>query len=152
MVHALREAWRVLRPEGALVDLRPLAREANLELVHDGSASLACSRDSWKALPDDAACERSLDRVIGEGLFALERRLDFECALWWESAEEWLLHSRTHVQRWDPPSQELATTVRERMAASATGTRLRMHEHLSAARYRRSLPGSASDPADPARP
>ena len=35
MVHALREAWRVLVPGGCLIDLRPLAKDPPLEVIVD---------------------------------------------------------------------------------------------------------------------
>ncbi len=76
MVHALREAHRVLKPTGILIDLRPAASHRR--------AGLGSGRN-WKlvgvlheSLDDDRAANRAVAAVIGQDLFRPVRRLRFD--------------------------------------------------------------------------
>lgn len=77
MVHALREAHRVLRPGGILIDLRPAARHRRVGLS-DGRrwASVGLMHES---LDDDHAADRAVAEVTRAGLF--RRRSRFETDL-----------------------------------------------------------------------
>jgi hypothetical protein len=60
MVHALREAWRVLRPGGLLVDLHPGVRHRRLSLVRGGQAQpVAAMRETFA---DQRAADRAITR------------------------------------------------------------------------------------------
>ena len=68
MVHALREAHRVLKPEGLLLDVRPAASHRRVGIVSP--------RGQWKLvapmkeyLDDDRAANAAIKTVIRERLF-----------------------------------------------------------------------------------
>src|SRR5262245_56435248 len=65
MVHALREAWRVLRPGGIAIDLRPAVVHRRVRVVRDGQPlPLGTMRES---LADQRAAERAVARVTRGG-------------------------------------------------------------------------------------
>lgn len=75
MVHALREAHRVLKPNGLLLDLRPAK-------VHRRAGILAAGR--WKlagvlreSFDDNAAADRAVSQVVKEGLLRRGPRSQF---------------------------------------------------------------------------
>ena len=75
MVHALREAHRVLGPGGLLIDLRPAAQHRRV--------GLGAGR-RWKLIgvmreqfDEDRAANRAVARVLREGLFQLESSAKF---------------------------------------------------------------------------
>ena len=75
MVHALREAHRVLRPDGLAIDLRPAAKHRRVGL---GTGS------RWKLVgvmrepfDEDWAADSAVARVVRDGLYRLQSRAEF---------------------------------------------------------------------------
>jgi len=65
MVHALREAWRVLRPGGLALDLRPANVHRRVAVVRGGAAKLmGVMRES---LDDGRAADRAVAQVTRRG-------------------------------------------------------------------------------------
>jgi hypothetical protein len=93
MVHALREAWRVLRADSLLIDLRPLTEHGRVGLLRDGRFTI-----QWvmrESLNPYRAASRSV--AIAEGLKLYDRRASsrFHCVLLFPAAEDlkdWLHH------------------------------------------------------------
>jgi hypothetical protein len=65
MVHALREAWRVLRPGGLALDLRPATVHRRVRVVRGGQPqALGTMRES---MADGRAADRAVARMTGRG-------------------------------------------------------------------------------------
>lgn len=77
MVHALHEAQRVLKPEGTLIDLRPMAVHRRVGISRAGIVQpIGALREKFD---DDHAADNAVAHVLDEGSFKLERRLKFNC-------------------------------------------------------------------------
>src|SRR5262245_2782675 len=77
MVHALRQAHRVLRPGGLLIDLRPAPAHRRVGIVSGGRyRPLGTTRET---LDLDRAAERAVSHVRRAGLFRLEAGIRFDC-------------------------------------------------------------------------
>ena len=77
MGHALREAHRVLRPKGLLIDLRPDAVHRRVGLVQNGEYKFKWySRESFD---DDREADRAVATIVNEGLLRPEGRTRFAC-------------------------------------------------------------------------
>jgi len=77
MVHALREAHRVLKPNGILIDLRPAPVHRRVGLTRDGRYHpLGIMREK---LDDDLAANRAVAHVLRQGLFKAGGRTQFDC-------------------------------------------------------------------------
>ena len=75
MVHALREAHRVLRPNGLAIDLRPAAKHRRVGLGAGARWKLiGVMRESFD---EDWAANRAVARVLREGLFWPEALTEF---------------------------------------------------------------------------
>ena len=72
MVHALREAQRVLKPGGLAIDLRPAAAHRRVLVRRAGQAQLlGAMRERFD---DDHAANQAVSKVIGQRLYKLESR------------------------------------------------------------------------------
>jgi hypothetical protein len=77
MVHALREAHRVLKPDGLLLDLRPGPVHRRVGIDVDGQyRQVAIMNES---LEDDYAANRAATEVLQEGLFKRISRIQVNC-------------------------------------------------------------------------
>ena len=75
MVHALREAHRVLRPGGIIVDLRPAAKHRRVGLGRGRGWRLAgVMRESFDK---DRAADRAVSQVVRADLFRRGAHLEF---------------------------------------------------------------------------
>jgi hypothetical protein len=77
MVHALREAHRVLKPDGLLLDLRPGPIHRRVGIEVDGQyRQVAIMNES---LDDDYAANRAVTEVLQKGLFKRISRIQVNC-------------------------------------------------------------------------
>ncbi len=137
MVDALREVWRVLRPDGCLIDLRPLARDTPIELVEAGGAVEVGQLDGSRGISDDLACDEALARVVEDGAFRYDGVRRFEFGIYFDTLDEMRDHvERSRARRCRLPS---ATALAEVGRQLAEGGRLRLREHVILARYRKQL-------------
>jgi hypothetical protein len=77
MVHALHAAHRLLKPNGILIDLRPMPVHRRLAVWRGKTVHpLGVMRELFD---DDHAADRAVTHVLGEKLFRIEKRLRIEC-------------------------------------------------------------------------
>ena len=88
MVHALKEVWRVLKPGGVLIDLRPISVDVPLFIL---------TTTGWKSagLPDqspdrihDLAANRTIRNVVNDGLFIRLKQEYFDTKYYWKNLKE----------------------------------------------------------------
>jgi len=77
MVHALREAHRVLKRDGLLLDLRPGSVHRRIGIEADGHYEQLAIMD--EKLEDDHAANRAVAEMIRAGLFKSISRSQFNC-------------------------------------------------------------------------
>ena len=76
-MHALTEAYRVLRPDGLLLDVRPAAVHRRVHLVHGAETRLlGVMRERFL---DERASDRAVAAVLRSGLFTRVSRSAYPC-------------------------------------------------------------------------
>ncbi len=90
MVHALHEAWRVLLPQGILIDLRPLCADAPLEIVFTGSCALAGQVDMSPDIAHEIAADQAIHSVVEDEIFKKIQLDLFDFAYYWDNVADML--------------------------------------------------------------
>jgi hypothetical protein len=120
MVHALREAHRVLRPEGLLIDLRPAAVHRRVGVVTQGNDY----RLPWvmrEKFEDDRAANRAVAQVVREGWFKPKGRTRFPCYRVMDTLAEFREWLDDFVSRGKCPPHDWLVRKVERALQTTTG-------------------------------
>jgi hypothetical protein len=88
MVHALREAWRVLILRGILIDLRPININAPLEIVTSTTSDSAGMVDMGLNIADDIAADNAIQGILRDGIFTEMQADYFDLAYYWNTVKE----------------------------------------------------------------
>jgi hypothetical protein len=97
MVHALQEAWRVLRVNSCLIDLRPAIAHGRIGLIRDGRFTIQWTMG--ESLEGYRAASRSLTRVKDLKLFSRQYSSRFSCTMTSPSVE----HLKDWLRDWYEP-------------------------------------------------
>jgi len=87
MVHALKEAWRILVPHGTLIDVRPLSIDVPLEIVYEGGRADAGMVDFSPGVDLDADADNAMISVTAEGIYTLAREELFDFTYYWKTVK-----------------------------------------------------------------
>src|SRR4249920_1284855 len=97
MVHALREAHRVLRPDGILLDMRPAPRHRRVGLGRDRRwRQVGVMRESFDK---DRAANRAVAEVLRASLFRRGAHAEFVVDREMDTLEDFLTWLRDFGQR-----------------------------------------------------
>jgi hypothetical protein len=151
MVHALRNIWRALRPDGVLIDLQPTPDNPLLSVLSPTGAWPVGQLDYSADLPDLAAAEAALASACGQGWFELLEsetfRFDVDC----DTLDDFVLYQHG---RYQPAAnfEQLKYAAKELLAAEGESARLRIRRRIRLRTYSR-LPVAGGGPMEtPAAP
>ena len=94
MVHALREVWRVLTPDGSLIDLRPLVSHPPIAIVAGDAVRVVGYADDTRNQDSDTAVAQALTQVRREGLFERSRHAVFSLHVYWQNPDDMQVYIR----------------------------------------------------------
>jgi hypothetical protein len=119
MVHALREAHRVLRPAGILIDLRPAAKHRRVGLGQGRRwRQVGVMRESFG---EDRAADRAVAQALRTGLFRRGARAEFRVDREMDTMDDFLAWLKDFSQRRMVASHEwLVRRLRRALAVKET--------------------------------
>jgi hypothetical protein len=85
MVYSLNEAWRVLIPQGEMIDLRPLSINAPLDIVFKGKNEFAGIVDTSPGIEHDIAADHAIEEVVNKDIFNELFVEHFTIAYYWKT-------------------------------------------------------------------
>ena len=124
-----------LRPGGHLLDLRPDALHAPVEVcVGDAIVPLGHLEET-RHIHDVHIARAARQEAIDAGLFVLEREARFTFVMHFDTVESWLTYMAEHMQKAVIPAK-LVARARELLPPGAAGE-VRIPRQIYAARLRR---------------
>lgn len=127
MVHALQEAYRILKPGGLALDLRPARSDRQIGVRFNRQQHTVGSVNLW--VSDDWAADEAVKRVVKQELFEEIRTTDFAIRRYLDSPDE----LRDYFAQWpgvtiDP---RLIADVDEFFRAHPRGARIEIQGFLT---------------------
>lgn len=134
MVHALKEAWRVLRKKGILVDLRPRHTNQVIETITDEQAQIITCYDDVHRVQNDVAADQAIVVAVESHLFQLEQSATFGYVKEYDTGTELMNYFLTR----NPPDHHPAKIVEKIYQADKEAhTTLRLTNKMQLNCYRK---------------
>ena len=143
MVHALEEIRRLLKPDGFLIDIHPVAEHSAIEIHQNGIIDLVGHLEVHQWCIDFELADEALDEIIRRGVFTVEQKGNFDTLTYYDSATEMetALKESIHkyVREGEPVDEEvlqvevLALQAEEALQAAGSEAKLVLREkdHIS---------------------
>ena len=93
MVDALSEAWRILVPQGTLLDLRPRSATYPIYIVTRARRVHVADFDGRGSENADVASNAAMQKGVEDGWFARQRERHFDIEICWDSVREMKSHA-----------------------------------------------------------
>jgi hypothetical protein len=107
MVHALEETRRLLKPEGVMVNILPVAEGPFLEVHHEGKV-LFSERKRENASENVLRAEAAIEQVLDRGLFVTDQQDAFEFRTYGSSVPEFRAYwEEQSAYEEEPQAEEL---------------------------------------------
>jgi len=88
MVHALKEAYRILVPRGMMIDVRPLSVDVPLEIIYKRGSESAGIIDMSPGIDLDIAADRAIVSVVKDRIFVESKVEIFDFAFYWKTLND----------------------------------------------------------------
>jgi hypothetical protein len=134
MVHALREACRVLRPGGLLIDLRPIVSGPPVDVLGGDQVALAGRLDDSSDSADAAACEEALRVAVEQGWLRPHETDAFSYSMYWDTTEQMLEYVTAHWGEVQVP-EDVVVRAQQLADVAVRPVRIRIRLTMSIASY-----------------
>ena len=143
MVHALEEIHRLLKPDGALIDIHPVSEPSSIEIHQAGNVDLVGRLSVRQWCFEFEQADIALAEIVKRGMFTVERHALFDLPTHYTSAAELGTDLKESIEIFArdaqaaieplPHVEALTARAEELMRAAASDTELIVHErtHIS---------------------
>jgi hypothetical protein len=137
MVHALAETWRVLRPGGRLVDLRPYSTGWPLEVLAGEAVLLAGPLDDSIGIALDLASDDAIQEALDNGWFQPESSTTFEYNYYWDTVGGMHDFLKENWEESATVPDDVLTNARHLVQSTAHPVQIRIRRTMILASYRK---------------
>jgi hypothetical protein len=143
MVHALEQIHRLLKPNGALIDIHPVSKPSSIEINQAGKVELVGQLSVRQWCYEFEQADIALAEIVQRGRFIEERHALFDLPTHYASAAELDTDLKESVEIFArdaqaaieplPHIEALTAQAEELMRAAVSGAELIVHEwtHIS---------------------
>ena len=143
MVHALEKIHRLLKPNGALVDIHPVSEPSLIEIHQAGKVDLVGRLSVRQWCFEFEQADSALAEIVKQGMFTVERHALFDLPTHYASAAELGTDLKESVEIFArdvqaaieplPHIEALTARAEELIRAAGSGAELIVHErtHIS---------------------
>ena len=138
MVHALNEIHRVIKPNGTLLDLRPVEDNWSVEVV-DSAGWQASGRltDMSVGKADDEAAFKAMREVESRGWYSKEKEERFAFFYYWDTPTEMKEFIDAEWDDFEKMDDDLYKKTRSLWAIANADARVRVRVQMYAALWRK---------------
>ena len=146
MVHALEEIHRLLKPDGALIDIHPVSEPSLIEIHQAGKVDRVGLLSVRQWCFEFEQADIALAEIIQRGMFTVERNALFDLPTHYTSAAELGADLKDSVEIFArdakaaieplPHVEALSARAEELMRAAVSGAELIVHERTHISRLR----------------
>ena len=139
MVHALDEIRRVLKPNGILIDLRPVEDHWSVEVASIQETKVAgLLTDMPIGKADDEAAFRAMREVESRGWFVREREEEFAFFYYWDTPSEMKEYMEEQWEDFEKLEDNVFQAVRSAWAIANAEARVRVRVKMLITRWGKS--------------
>ena len=139
MVHALREAHRVLQPSGVLIDLRPVTAPILVEVVIATQTVWARTVESYSAPEDVAAANAAVQHAVSSEWLVFEATTQFSFEIFCDSAAELRMYAEARKLCGAEIPYEALEELRRELSRDGQVARLRCRRPWMLSSYRKRI-------------
>lgn len=127
MVHALGEIHRILKPNGILIDLRPVEENWSVEVVSSaGWQAAGRLNDMPIGLADDEAAFKAMKEAESLGWFSRDKDGDFAFFYYWDSPSDMKKYIDEEWADFEKMDDDLLQKVRSLWAVANADAQVRI--------------------------
>lgn len=139
MVHALEESWRVLKPSGVMIDLRPISSYPPVEIVSGTESQSAGHIDDTNDRADDIATDEAIDQVLQRGLFEQHKSDQFSFSLYWNSVDDMQAYAEDRWSKSEQIPSHVLRQAKQLMDTAGDAAKIRLRRPVILATYSKTL-------------
>ncbi len=134
MVHALNEIHRTLKPNGILLDLRPLEDSWSVE-ISSGAGWQASGRlsDLPQGIADDEAANQAMREVEARGWFIQKKMEEFSYFYYWDTPKEMKAFMEEEWEDLEKLEEDVYRKTAALWASASADARVRVRVKMHAA-------------------
>ena len=138
MVHALDEIRRVLKPEGTLLDLRPVEDSWSVEIVSSaGWQAAGRLSDLPQGIADDAAANQAMREVQSRGWFIQKQEDELSFFYYWDTPSEMKEFMENEWEDFEKLEEDVYRKASSLWVASGADARVRVRVKMHLAVWKR---------------
>ena len=138
MVHALEEVWRVLVPDGILIDVRPLGEQWQIEVVSANDIKeTGRVMDLPEQLNGDMAANEAIQQAESRGWFRRDQEEFFPFFYSWDTPSEMEAFVEKDWADFIDLSEEAKKATRSAWALGDADSRVRVHMKVLLSKWRK---------------